>query len=157
MYLKEYLEKKDDLSVETLDVKNFLFGKTVTISEEPEMGQEWKEKIAVADAVIFVSPEYNHSFPGELKILIDSLYDEYKGKVAAICGVSMGVFGGSRMIENLKLVLHTVNFELALRTINVGKVQDAFTEEGQVTEEYKDKIEKMINGVVEELKAKVSK
>jgi NAD(P)H-dependent FMN reductase len=54
---------------------------------------------------IIVSPEYNHSFPGELKLFLDEFYEEFNYKPVGICGVSVGKLGGARMVESLRLVL----------------------------------------------------
>src|SRR5207244_8625618 len=58
-----------------------------------------------ADAIVIVSPEYNHSFPGLLKHVLDSCLKEYIHKAAGIVGVSAGVFGGARAIEHFQPVL----------------------------------------------------
>jgi NAD(P)H-dependent FMN reductase len=65
-----------------------------------------------ANGLILVVPEYNHSFPGLLKHVLDSHLEECIHKAAGICGVSAGLFG-VRMIENLLPVLR----ELGLVTI----------------------------------------
>jgi NAD(P)H-dependent FMN reductase len=57
-----------------------------------------------ADGFIIVSPEYNHSYPGELKMLLDMLFSQYAHKPVGICGVSSGAWGGTRMVEQLRLV-----------------------------------------------------
>ena len=58
-----------------------------------------------ANGFIIVSPEYNHGYPGELKLLLDNFYDEFMHKPVGVCGVSSGKLGGARMVEQLKLVL----------------------------------------------------
>ena len=66
-----------------------------------------------ADGIVIVTPEYNHSFPGLLKHVLDSNLKEYVHKAAGVCGVSAGPFGGARMIQSLVPVLR----ELGLVTI----------------------------------------
>ena len=56
-----------------------------------------------ADGLIVVSPEYNHGYPGPLKEVLDSLYEEYEHKPIGICGAGGGL-GGSRAVEQLRLV-----------------------------------------------------
>lgn len=65
----------------------------------------WKELMARADGLVIVTPEYNHGYPGELKIVLDSLYAEYARKPVGICGVSAGGFGGVRVVEQLRPVM----------------------------------------------------
>ena len=65
----------------------------------PAASVEFKEKIGAADAVLFVTPEYNRSVPGVLKNAIDVGSRPYgksawKGKPAAVVSVSPGAVGG---------------------------------------------------------------
>jgi NAD(P)H-dependent FMN reductase len=63
----------------------------------------WSQKINSFDAYVFVTPEYNHSTSGALKNAIDFLYHEWNNKVAGF--VSYGSAGGTRAVENLRLVM----------------------------------------------------
>ena len=54
-----------------------------------------------ADALVIVAPEHNHGYPGPLKHVLDTNLKEYVHKAAGIVGVSAGVFGGARVIQNL--------------------------------------------------------
>ena len=54
-----------------------------------------------ADAIVIVVPEYNHSFPGLLKHVLDSCLKEYIHKAVGVVGVSAGPFGGARVIQHL--------------------------------------------------------
>lgn len=52
---------------------------------------------------MFVTPEYNRSFPGALKNAIDFLYAEWHDKAAGF--VSYGTAGGVRAVEHLRQVM----------------------------------------------------
>lgn len=85
-----------------------------------------------ADALVVVTPEYNHGYPGMLKHALDSNLKEYIHKAVGIVGVSAGPWGGTRAIENLLPVMR----ELGLVTIfwdgnfsSVGKAFDSATGE----------------------------
>lgn len=68
-------------------------------------------RLAAADAFIVVTPEYNHSYPGALKILIDSFKREWQAKPVAFVSYG-GVSGGLRAVEHLRQVfaeLHAVS------------------------------------------------
>ncbi|MFV0282135.1 MAG: NADPH-dependent FMN reductase [Rhodoblastus sp.] len=69
-----------------------------------------KEQISAADGVIFVTPEYNRSFPGVLKNAIDHASRPYGqsawvGKPAGVIGVSIGAIGSAIAQQHLRVVL----------------------------------------------------
>ena len=104
--------EKYGVRTELIDPRDYLFG-TTDDTKTSEMGKRYAEKIAQADGLIIVSPEYNHGYPGELKLLLDSAYKEYARKPVGICGAGGGM-GGARMVEQLRLVA----IELALVPIH---------------------------------------
>ena len=63
----------------------------------------WAAKIRSLDGFVFVTPEYNHSFPGALKDAIDFVYAEWTNKAAGF--VSYGSAGGVRAAEQLRAVM----------------------------------------------------
>lgn len=71
------------------------------IYDQPKQ-QEWADKIASADAFIFISPEYNHGYSPALKNALDYLGKEWNGKPAAY--VSYGGTNGSRSIDQIRQV-----------------------------------------------------
>ncbi len=56
-----------------------------------------------ADGFVVVTPEYNHSYPGELKVLIDSHRREWKHKPVTFVSYG-GMSGGLRAVEHLRTV-----------------------------------------------------
>lgn len=67
--------------------------------------QQWLEKLASADAYVFVTPEYNHGMPASLKNAID--YIDYQVMKKPFMVVGHGGVGGARAIEQVKLVLNS--------------------------------------------------
>jgi NAD(P)H-dependent FMN reductase len=53
----------------------------------------WSGRIAAADAVVIVTPEYNGSFPGSIKNALDYLYAEWAGKPVGLVGYGYGSRG----------------------------------------------------------------
>src|SRR6185503_16161853 len=51
----------------------------------------FSEKVARADALIVVCPEYNRGYPGSLKHALDSCLEEYVHKAVGVVGVSGGL------------------------------------------------------------------
>jgi chromate reductase, NAD(P)H dehydrogenase (quinone) len=73
--------------------------------------EDLKEKIAAADGVVFVTPEYNYSVPGVLKNAIDwasrpAYGSVFKGKPCFVITVSGGATGGVRAQSHLKYILN---------------------------------------------------
>ena len=70
------------------------------IYDQPK--QQWADKIASGDAVILISPEYNHGYSPALKNALDYLGKEWQGKPAAYIGY--GATNGSRSIDQIRQV-----------------------------------------------------
>ena len=83
-----------------------------------------KERIAAADAVLFATPEYNHSIPGHLKNALDwvsrPLADTpLKGKPVAVIGASTGMFGAVWAQAELRKVLAAIGAQVIDRELPV--------------------------------------
>jgi NAD(P)H-dependent FMN reductase len=130
LYTAAELVKCPGVTVETVDVARHLYGRTIPPWEESDVSVEWKEAAARADAFVIVSPEYNHGYPGELKILLDSLNEEYRGKPALIAGVSSGPFGGTRMADHLKVVLAELKMVTMRNSIHFPMIATFFGPDG---------------------------
>jgi NAD(P)H-dependent FMN reductase len=100
-----------DVEVEHVDLKDYpmpFFNEAISPRYNPDRKpepavQKWLDKIASFDAYVFVTPEYNHTIPGELKNAFDFLTWELKHKPAAVA--SHGTVGGARAALTLKEVL----------------------------------------------------
>lgn len=65
--------------------------------------REWATFVASCAAFVVLSPEYNRTYPGELKNTLDHLYWEWHGKPVLV--VSYGAGGGASVAEVLKGML----------------------------------------------------
>ena len=83
-----------------------------------------------ADALVLVAPEYNHGYPGLLKHVLDTNLKEYIHKAAGVVGVSAGIFGGARMIENLLPVLRELGLVAIFWDVNFNNVGTRFDDDG---------------------------
>jgi chromate reductase, NAD(P)H dehydrogenase (quinone) len=99
-----------------------------------------RESIRAADAVLFVTPEYNFSIPGVLKNTLDWVSREadqpFKDKPCGIIGAAGGPVGTARMQYHLRMVLAFLD----ARPINKPEVFIAlaaqrFDEQGRLTDE----------------------
>ncbi|MCL2804032.1 MAG: NAD(P)H-dependent oxidoreductase [Micrococcales bacterium] len=66
----------------------------------------WAKQVGQASAFALVFPEYNHSFPGTLKLALDTLGPEWRGKPVGLVSYG-GVSGGCRAAMAL---VPTLNF-----------------------------------------------
>ncbi len=103
-FVVEELSKRKEVFITTVDVRDFLLQVSAKPEEQGVVGKKWQSIVKESDALVIVTPEYNHSFPGELKLLIDAAEVEYMHKPVAVCGVSSGTFGGARAVEHLMSV-----------------------------------------------------
>ena len=104
-----------------------------------------RESIRAADAVLFVSPEYNFSIPGALKNTIDWVSREadqpFRDKPVGMMGAAGGPVGTARMQYHLRMVLAFLD----ARPINKPEVfislaAQRFDEDGRLTDETTSKL-----------------
>ena len=133
-FLNKELDKRDDLKVELVKVSDFPITFTNSSKSEKER-LIWKEKVNNSDALIIVLPEYNRGYPGELKLLLDSAYVEYKNKPVSLVGVSSGIVGGARAVENLKPVLTELNMVVCRNAIYFSQIGEVFDDENNLKDE----------------------
>ena len=80
----------------------------------PQVAQTFKAAIKAADAILFVTPEYNRSIPGGLKNAIDWASRPYgtnsfTRKPSAVIGTSPGSIGTAVAQQSLRSVLSFCN------------------------------------------------
>jgi len=144
--LAEVKDAKAD--TELLDVRDYRIPATDN-SKKSAIAKKLSEKISKADALIIVSPEYNHGYPGELKMMLDMLYEEYAGKPLGIVGVSSGPLGGARMVEKLRLVAIELHLHNIREALYFSGVKDLFDEKGEIKD--KDSWKRRAKNFLDEL------
>lgn len=106
----------------------------ITATDKPKHDTPWARIVKAAGGLIIVAPEYNHGYPGELKLLLDSLYTEYLDLPIGICGVSAGSIGGARMAMALEPVLVEIGARIVRPIILFPQVQNLFAADSQPTD-----------------------
>jgi NAD(P)H-dependent FMN reductase len=92
-------------------------------------------KMDRADALIIVSPEYNHGYSGLLKHVLDSCLKEYVHKAVGIAGVSAGPFGGTRGIQDLLPVMRELGLVTIFWDVNFSNVYKSFDGDGKLRDQ----------------------
>ena len=110
---------------------------------------EFAEAMNRSDALIVVAPEYNHGYPGLLKHVLDTNLHEYVHKAVGVVGVSAGVFGGARVIQNLIPVLRELGLVQIFWDVNFTTVGSRFDENGRLIDEsFIPRIEKFLDELI---------
>lgn len=117
--------RKAGHETELIDVRDYRIPATDN-SESSATAKNYIAKIEKADALIIVSPEYNHGYPGELKMMLDMAYKQYWGKPVGFCGVSISLNGGLRVVEQLRLVFIEFRMTPIREAMYFRKVKELF-------------------------------
>lgn len=99
-----------------------------------ECAVDFRARIASADAIVIVTPEYNHSFPGTLKNAIDLARGEWFAKPIALVSYG-GIAGGLRAVEHLRHVFAELHAVTIRETVSFHNAHGAFDAQGQPLDE----------------------
>lgn len=146
-FVFDEVKKRKGVETELIDIRDIALPTTDAGEAIKDVG--FSGTIERADALIIVTPEYNHGYPGLLKHVLDTNLKEYIHKAVGVCGVSAGGFGGARVIESLLPVLR----ELGLVTIfwdgNFSNVGGLFDEAGKLLDEtYVRRMDKFLKELI---------
>jgi len=127
------LEKREGIETELIDIGRF----DIVANDEGETTKDpvFAAKMERADALVIVTPEYNHGYPGLLKHVLDSCLREYIHKAAGVVGVSAGIFGGTRVIENFLPVLREYGLVTIFWDVNFANAYKLFGENRMLLDE----------------------
>lgn len=148
-YVAEYGKQLPNVEIIFVDPKDFTFKGD---GNDPEgKDPRYTEITQKADAFFIVTPEYNHSFPGSLKRMLDSELKNYIHKPVAIAGASSGNWGGVRAVEALVVSVREMGLVAIFTSPYFPRVQDSFTDDNQPVSEQKARIDKNIQAAYDEL------
>ncbi len=133
--------KPPGMTIETAEIGTIpLYNEDVRAQGFPPPVETLRRRIAAADALLFVTPEYNYSMPGVLKNAIDWASrppdQPFAGKPVAIMGAGAGMAGTARAQYDLRrscvfLDMHPLNKPEVL----IGQAQTKFDSSGRFTDE----------------------
>ncbi|HEU4985062.1 MAG TPA: NAD(P)H-dependent oxidoreductase, partial [Nitrososphaera sp.] len=123
--------------------------------QPPQAVSELKSKVRSADAILFVTPEYNYSVSGVLKNAIDWGSRPYgdsawEGKPAAIMGASMGMMGTVRAQYHLRQMFVFLNmYALNRPEVMIPRAADKFDAQGNLIDnDTRERIRELLSALV---------
>ena len=92
----------------------------------PEMIAIEKEYLVPAEKFVFIMPEYNASFPGILKLMLDNsdIKKCWWYKKAALVGISDGRAGNVRGIEHMTAILHYMKVNVLYNKLIISRIKE---------------------------------
>ena len=128
------------LECEIVEIGNLpLYNQDLDEAEPPKEWKEFRQRLRAADAVLFVTPEYNRSVPGVLKNAIDVGSRPYgqsswAKKPAAVVSVSPGALSGFGANHHLRQSLVFLDMPVLQQPeAYIGGVGKMFDANGQLT------------------------
>jgi chromate reductase len=116
---------------------------------------ELKARVQAADAILFVTPEYNYSIPGVLKNAIDWASRPYgdnawNGKPVAVMGASIGMLGTARAQYHLRQCFVFLNmYPVNLPEVMITYAAERFDNAGNlIDDKAKDMIRQLLQTLV---------
>lgn len=146
-YNRALLRAASELTPEGMLIESFdllqipLYNADIEAHGDPEPVRAFKQAIRQADAVLMVTPEYNHGVPGVMKNAIDWASRPPRnavlnGKPVAITGASPGITGTARGQSQLRQAFEFTNsYAMPQPELLVFRAHEKFDTEGRLTDE----------------------
>ena len=127
LYYKLLLEKGRDVKLLSLEQKEVW-------TRGAEMMALEKEYLIPAQKFLVIMPEYNASFPGILKLMMDNsdIKKCWWHKKAALVGVSDGRAGNLRGIEHMTSILHYMKVHVLYNKVLLSRINDEIDGNGNL-------------------------
>ena len=125
------------------------------VEPAPAAVTQLRDAIAGADAILFATPEYNHSVPGQLKNAVDwasrpLATNPLRNKPVAVVGASIGAFGAVWAQAELRKVLAATGARVVDGEVAIGHAHERFGEDGRLED---DALREQLGEVVDALVA----
>jgi chromate reductase len=141
----------ESLKLEIVEIGHLPFYNQDFEENPPKEVREFRQRVKSADAVLFVTPEYNRSVPAVLKNAIDIGSRPYKenswnGKPGAVISVSTGAIGGFGANHHLRQSLVFINIPtMGQPEAYIGNAASLFDDKGTlVNDSTRDFLQKFL-------------
>lgn len=145
----------ENLKLEIVEIKDLSFFNEDIENTPPQEWTDFKDKIANADAFLFVSPEYNRTIPGVLKNAMEigsrpPKQNSWKGKPGAVATVSPGAIGGLGANQTIRKAAVSLNIPMMQQPeAYIGQIKDKLMEDGVTVNEKTEQFLKVFLGAFE--------
>ena len=153
------LNEIQDDEVELIDLQDIpsesLSNMMYSSAGQDQWIREVQDKYIVpSEKWIIITPEYNGSYAGVLKVFIDALSvraynDTFNGKYVGLIGISSGRAGNLRGMEHLTGVLQYLKMHVFHNKLPISRIETLVNESGNVDEETRGEIKKMLTDYIE--------
>jgi chromate reductase len=142
LYYKLLSERAEDVHLLSLENKQVW-------ERGPAMLALEKQYLVPAQKFVFIIPEYNASFPGILKLMIDNsdIKKCWWYKKAMLVGLSDGRAGNLRGLEHMTAILHYMKVHVLYNKVLLSRINDEINGKGELT---KSETEQLINEQIED-------
>ena len=157
-YVVAYLKEIQDEKVEYFSLMDmphdtisaFMYNED---GQSKRIGEIQDKYIVPSKSWIIISPEYNGSFSGILKLFIDAIsvrkYDEsFAFKNVALIGVASGRAGNLRGMDHLTGMLNYLKMHVYHEKLPISTVEDVTNISGEPIEQTKVEIDRLLNEFV---------
>lgn len=135
----------ENLELEIVEIKDLTFFNEDIENDPPQSWKDFKNKISEADAILFVSPEYNRTIPGVLKNAMEIAarppkQSSFSGKPGAVVTVSPGAIGGLGANLTIRNAALSLNIPMMHQPeAFIGGIKDRLLEDGKTVNEKTEK------------------
>jgi len=120
--------------------------------DKPEVLTQTYNQLKSQDAFVIITPEYNLSIPPALSNFIDHFpYDTWRWRCGSVISYSMGNFGGMLAAQQVRQMCSMISLVTLPSSLTLPNVQNQLDEDGSVTGERKQSIEKNLTKQMDEL------
>jgi NAD(P)H-dependent FMN reductase len=128
----EQCAPRADLTVDLIELADLELP-AVFPTHRDDVVSAYAERIDRADAIVVVTPEYNHGYPAPLKQAIDLVHREWWAKPVGFVSYG-GISGGLRAVEQLRVVFAEVHAVTIRNTVSFHDAWHRFHATGEPVE-----------------------
>ena len=155
----------EGMTIETAEIGDLpLYNDDVRVAGYPPAVQRLRDQLSAADAILFVTPEYNYSIPGVLKNAIDWASRPFpenvlRYKPTAVVGASTGLFGAVWAQAEVRKTMKASGAHVLESELPVGMADYAFVEgedalaDPELTQRFKDLLGDLVREVTAPVEA----